>query len=102
MRLITKLTLCDGLHRCLALACTGPGLSALPAAVATVSACSYIDRRAKEEFHALAKGNDTAAAEAAWQRAQSQLAVWKRQSVVYGLYGRRVKTVMVSSHTDIV
>jgi hypothetical protein len=60
-------------------------------------ACSYIDRRAKEEFHTLAKSNDKAAAEAAWQRAHSQLEVWKRQSVVYGLYGRRVKTVMVSS-----
>lgn len=45
----------------------------------------------------MAKSNDTAAAEAAWQRAHSQLEVWKRQSVVYGLYGRRVKTVMVSA-----
>lgn len=58
--------------------------------------CSYITRRAKEEFHALAQSTDTAAAEAAWQNAQRQLDVWKRQSVVYGLYGRRVKTVMVS------
>lgn len=58
--------------------------------------CSYITRRAKEEFHALAKNTDAAAAEAAWQRAQSQLGVWQRQSVVYGLYGRRVKNVMVS------
>jgi hypothetical protein len=58
--------------------------------------CSYITRRAKEEFHALAKGTDTAAAEAAWQRAQSQLDVWKRQSLVYGLYARKVKNVMVS------
>lgn len=59
-------------------------------------ACSYITRRAKEEFHALAKGTDTAAAEASWQRAQSQLDVWKRQSLVYGLYARKVKNVMVS------
>lgn len=58
--------------------------------------CSYITRRAKEEFHALAQSTDTAAAEAAWQHAQRQLDVWKRQSVVYGLYGRKVKTVMVS------
>jgi len=61
-----------------------------------LAGCSYITRRAKEEFHALANNADSAAAEAAWKRAQSQLEVWKRQSVVYGLYGRRVKNVMVS------
>jgi hypothetical protein len=57
---------------------------------------SYIQRRAKEDFHALTKNTDTAAAEAAWQKAKGELDVWKRQSVVYGLYGRRGKTVMVS------
>jgi hypothetical protein len=54
----------------------------------------YIQRRAKEDFHALTKNTDTAAAEAAWQKAKGELDVWKRQSVVYGLYGRRGKTVM--------
>eukprot|EP00878_Enallax_costatus_P007958 GHUV01008324.1.p1 GENE.GHUV01008324.1~~GHUV01008324.1.p1 ORF type:complete len:114 (+),score=28.29 GHUV01008324.1:158-499(+) len=53
----------------------------------------YITRRAKEEFHSLATRSD-AAAEAAWQRAKSELDVWKRQSVVYQLYGRKLKNVM--------
>jgi hypothetical protein len=44
----------------------------------------------------LAANADAAAADAAWQQAQSQLEVWKRQSVVYQLYGRKVKTVLVS------
>jgi hypothetical protein len=58
---------------------------------------SYITRRAKEEFHGLAGGGgaDAAAAEAAWARARDQLAVWQRQSLVYQLYGRKTKTVMV-------
>ncbi|WIA33711.1 hypothetical protein OEZ86_006829 [Tetradesmus obliquus] len=54
----------------------------------------YIQRRSKEEFHSLAANADAAAAEAAWQRAKSQLEVWQRQSVVYQLYGRKVKTVL--------
>jgi hypothetical protein len=58
---------------------------------------SYIQRRTKEEFHTLAANADAAAADAAWQRAKSQLEVWKRQSVVYQLYGRKIKTVLVSS-----
>lgn len=57
---------------------------------------SYISRRAKEEFHLAASSTtDAAAAEAAWRRAQAQLEVWRRQSVVYQLYGRKTKTVMV-------
>jgi hypothetical protein len=68
-----------------------------PLALLLACFCSYIQRRAKEEFHSLAANADAAAAEAAWQRAQSQLEVWKRQSVVYQLYGRKIKTVLVSN-----
>jgi hypothetical protein len=45
----------------------------------------------------MAANTDAAAADAAWQGAKSQLEVWKRQSVVYQLYGRKIKTVLVSS-----
>lgn len=56
---------------------------------------SYIQRRAREEFHAISSGvRDQAAADAAWGHAASELEVWKRQALVYGLYGRKVKNVL--------
>jgi len=39
---------------------------------------------------------DAAAAEAAWQGAVEDLEAFRRQSVVYGMYGRKMKTVLVS------
>jgi hypothetical protein len=63
---------------------------------------SYIQRRAREGFRQLADGSGTAAsappapaaADAAWSRAVADLEAFRRQSVVYGMYGRRVRTVL--------
>ncbi len=74
----------------------GIRLSHPPALCSPPSAHSYIQRRAREEFHALSlAGREQAAVDAAWSRAASELEVWKRQAVVYGLYGRKVKNVLV-------
>jgi hypothetical protein len=58
---------------------------------------SYLVRKAKGDARRLASQPpaDEAAAEALWQRAVDDLAAFRRQEVVYGLYGRKFKTVLV-------
>jgi hypothetical protein len=58
--------------------------------------CSYLQRKAKEEARSVASATDAAAVETAVQQAQKDLVVWKRQSIVYSLYGRKMKNVLVS------
>jgi hypothetical protein len=58
-------------------------------------ACRYIKRRAKEGFAESQSITDAAALEQLWQRAKEELEVVKRQAVVYGLYARKHKSVMV-------
>ena len=60
--------------------------------------CSYLQRKGKGDARrwAAAPLADEAAAEAAYRAALDDLAAFKRQSSVYGLYGRKFKTVLVS------
>jgi hypothetical protein len=57
----------------------------------------YILRRSKEGFRQAAHESDSAKLQQLWQRASSELEVVKRQSIVYQLYGRKHKNVLVSS-----
>ncbi|KAG2452468.1 hypothetical protein HYH02_002708 [Chlamydomonas schloesseri] len=54
----------------------------------------YIQRRAREGFHDGAKLTDPAAVKSLLELGRQELEVVKRQSVVYGLYGRKVKNVL--------
>ncbi|GLC41610.1 hypothetical protein PLESTB_000696900 [Pleodorina starrii] len=54
----------------------------------------YIRRRAKEGFHEAASVTDPAAVAALLQSGRQELEVVKRQSLVYQLYGRKVKNVL--------
>ena len=56
--------------------------------------CSYILRRCKEEFRTPPKGDPTTIV----AHAKEQLEVLKRQSLVYGLYARKIKNVLVRSY----
>jgi hypothetical protein len=55
----------------------------------------YIRRRAKEGFHETRLTADPAAAETLLQSGRQELEVVKRQSLVYQLFGRKVKNVLV-------
>lgn len=55
----------------------------------------YIQRRAKEEFHAHAREADPAKLQQLVASGKEQLDVVKRQALVYGLYGRKIKNVLV-------
>lgn len=57
--------------------------------------CRYVQRRAREGFVDARSVTDTAALEQLWQRARQELEVVRRQSVVYSLYARKHKSVMV-------
>lgn len=52
-------------------------------------------RRAGEKFRELPKGGSAEAVEAAFRRGCEELEVVKRQAVVYKLYARKQKSVMV-------
>lgn len=54
----------------------------------------YIKRRSKEEFHANADLCDPAVLVTLWQGAKQQLEVVRKQSLVYNLYGRKVKNIL--------
>ncbi|KAL4435001.1 hypothetical protein ABPG77_003826 [Micractinium sp. CCAP 211/92] len=54
----------------------------------------YVRRRAREGFHEAAAVKDASELAKLWEAAQQQLAVVRRQSVVYGLYSRRHKHAM--------
>lgn len=53
-------------------------------------------RRAREGFHDAAALSEGAALQQLWQHAKQELEVVRRQSVVYSLYARKHKSVMVS------
>ncbi len=55
----------------------------------------YVKRKAREDFRAHAKDVDVSAADALLKRAKAELKVWERQAVVYSLYARPQKSVMV-------
>lgn len=57
--------------------------------------CRYVRRRAREGFREAAAVTDTTELAKLWEGAQQQLAVVRRQSVVYDLYSRRHKHAMV-------
>ncbi|GBF99023.1 hypothetical protein Rsub_11827 [Raphidocelis subcapitata] len=63
---------------------------------------SYLDRKGREDARRWASGPpaDAAApaAEAAWRAAVDDLAAFKRQAAVYGMYGRKFKTVLELEH----
>ncbi len=59
--------------------------------------CRYVRRRAREGFHEAAAVKDASELAKLWEAAQQQLAVVRRQSVVYGLYSRRHKHAMVGA-----
>ncbi|EFJ48483.1 hypothetical protein VOLCADRAFT_74585 [Volvox carteri f. nagariensis] len=54
----------------------------------------YIQRRAKEGFQEAASITDITAVDALLQSGRQELEVVKRQSLVYRLYGRKVKNVL--------
>jgi hypothetical protein len=63
--------------------------------VTEFSFCSYVKRKAMEEFRA-SRGMAEAERERLWQRALDEFQVMKRQSIVYQMYGRKhQKNVMV-------
>ena len=66
----------------------------LPGSPAVHISLRYISRRATEGFRAAAT-NPEQATEALWKRAQEELSVVRRQSIVYGLYSRGIKNVLV-------
>ena len=55
----------------------------------------YIKRRARERFEEAASVADQAKAKALLAEGKQDLEVVKRQSVVYGLFGRKFKNVLV-------
>ena len=56
----------------------------------------YIQRRAKEGFHQAASVSNPAAAGGLIKQAKEELEVVKRQALVYSLYARKYKNVLVS------
>lgn len=62
----------------------------------------YIQRRAREEFYAHAREADPARLQQLVASGREQLEVVKRQALVYGLYGRKIKNVLVRAlHTSV-
>lgn len=52
-------------------------------------------RRAGERFREMQKTVEPEVADKAWAKALQDLEVAKRQAVVYGLYARKQKSIMV-------
>lgn len=61
----------------------------------TICGRRYIQRRAREGFHDAAKLTDPSAVKSLLELGRQELEVVKRQSLVYGLYGRKFKNVLV-------
>lgn len=61
-----------------------------------VRACvRYVKRRAKEEFHTHSAEADAGKVQQFWTRAQSELELVRRQAMVYTLFARKHKSIMV-------
>lgn len=56
----------------------------------------YVKRRARDGFHEMKGSTDAQAVSKGIQTAKESLEVIKRQAVVYSLYGRPIKSVIVS------
>lgn len=69
---------------------------ALTPAIHNTCLCRYILRRTKYGFQRHAAEKDPAQIDTLVQQAQEELEILKRQSVVYSMYGRKTKGVMVS------
>jgi hypothetical protein len=54
----------------------------------------YVKRRAIDAFHQYRDQSDPAVVDAAFKRGLQQLEIARRQSLVYSLYGPRVKSIM--------
>ncbi|KAG2490881.1 hypothetical protein HYH03_010798 [Edaphochlamys debaryana] len=54
----------------------------------------FIQRRAKESFRESAGVTDPSAVQSLLKRGREELELVKRQSTVYGLYGRKFKNVL--------
>lgn len=54
----------------------------------------YVKRRAIDAFHQYQDQSDPAVVDAAFKRGLQQLEIARRQSLVYSLYGPRVKSIM--------
>jgi len=54
----------------------------------------YIRRRARDQFRAGVAGGDAAALQPLLTRATEELAVWRKQAAVYGLYHRPQRSIM--------
>ena len=65
-----------------------------------LSAYRYILRRAQEDFHINAGQQDATIVQSLWSKALNDLEVVRRQSLVYKLYSRKLKNVMVSLPPD--
>jgi hypothetical protein len=56
----------------------------------------YVKRKAREEFRAHMDERDPVALSNLLSKARSDLKVVERQSVVYSMYGRKQRSIMVS------
>jgi hypothetical protein len=67
--------------------------TALPS---THYACArYVQRQAKEKFRENAAGKQSASVDEQWSKARETLALVQRQAIVYTLYARKNKSIMV-------
>ena len=60
------------------------------------SYCRYTVRKAKDSFRASAGVSDSQEQQALWSKAKEQYDVIARQAIVYSLYARKQRSVMVS------
>lgn len=59
--------------------------------------CRYILRASKESFREGSTLKDAAAVEKAFKHGQEELEVVKRQAVVYNMFSRHIKNVLVGN-----
>lgn len=61
----------------------------------------YTKRRAGDSFRAHAAVTDAGKQQALWEQANKDLEVVKRQALVYSLYGRKQRSVMVRAQVQL-
>lgn len=59
--------------------------------------CRYVKRRARQGFLEAQSSSDATFVQQLWEHAKQELAVVKRQAVVYSMYARKHKSVMVGT-----
>jgi LYR motif-containing protein 4 len=60
----------------------------------------YVKRRAKEAFHEHAAEVDASKLQQFWTKAHSELELVRRQAMVYTLFARKHKSIMVGMPTS--